>query len=146
MVELKAVVILLNCYVLINSAVLNQNIFSRRLLQLPTTCPKIAQRETKQVVEYSLCPSKTTYNDDSSRIPKRIEEVVCIEDSEKCNDCYNKQYQCVQLLTTTEVYYMKSGKANEIIPNSETLTYMSGCVCAKLPVNKAGEIKPSFVN
>lgn len=130
---------LLNCFVFINSAVLNQGGL-RRLLQSPTTCPKIAKRESEQVVKYSLCPSKITSNVDKSRVPPRIEEIECMENSETCNSCYEK-HQCVQLRSTIDVYYLDSGKDNEIIYKTEPLTYNSGCVCASLPVNEARESK-----
>lgn len=144
MAALRVVVILINFFVLINSAVLNRSML-RRLLQTSTTCPKIAQRVPAQVVKYSLCPSKVTLNVDDFRIPKRIEEMTCIENSDTCNYCYQK-HQCVQIRSTIDVYYLSDAKNNEIIQQLDSLSYNSGCVCADLPVNAAEQSNPRHVN
>lgn len=136
MTALKTIIISLNCVVLINSAALSQGGL-RRLLQVPTACPKIAQREAKQVVSGSLCRSEITQNIDKSRIPQRIEEIKCIE-TETCNYCYEKS-QCVQVQATIEVYYWSSEKDNKVNAKPDSLTYNSGCVCASVSANEADE-------
>ena len=131
-VMVAVVVIVLAHIVLLDAAALNRSILS---------WPNIVERETKAIIKSSLCPADTHLNIDQTRIPKRIEEVTCTLDSTKCYACYEKEHQCVQLLETVEVYYRKSVKSSELMPESETITYNSGCVCVQLPLQKGHEIQ-----
>ena len=144
MAALQGVFVFLNCLVLINSAVMNRGVLRRLLNSYTNVCPKIVEKETEEVLQYSLCPSEISVDMDESRIPQRIQEVSCIQNPETCNYCH-ESHRCVQLQTTMYVYYLKSEKSNEVIPQSQPVTYNSGCVCANLPTKTAGAIVTDIV-
>ena len=62
------VFLLLNCLALINTIVAGRSVSRRLLYSHANVCPKIHEKETKEVLQYSLCPSEISVDLDESRI------------------------------------------------------------------------------